>query len=85
MPQLISCSLFKGNKFNIKSLNQRELVPKHFKSGTSQRGFAEMASLSPSTVQHIIQRFVRENRIEDKRRKAPNTIFNDHEEHRIVR
>jgi len=61
------------------TIEQRELVLKHFKSGKSQRIIAEMVSLSPSTVQYIIQRFVRENRIVDKGRKGPNKIFNDHE------
>lgn len=67
------------------TIEQRELVLKYFKSGKSQRIIAEMVSLSPSTVQYIIQRFVRENRIADEGRKAPNKIFNDHEERRNVR
>ncbi|KAH8270914.1 hypothetical protein KR026_004632 [Drosophila bipectinata] len=67
------------------TIEQRELVLKHFKDGKTQRAIAEIVCLSPSTVQCIIQRFVRENRVADKGRIAPNKIFDDHEERRIVR
>lgn len=36
-------------------------------------------------MQYIIQRYVRENRIEDKGRNAPNKIFSDNDERWILR
>lgn len=67
------------------TIEQRELVLKHFKNGHSRRKIAEMVSLSDSTVQSIIYRFVRENRMHDKGRNAPNKIFNKTDERHIVR
>lgn len=67
------------------TIEQRELVLKHFKNGHSRRKIAEMVSLSDSTVQSIIYRFVRENRTHDKGRNAPNKIFNQTDERFIVR
>lgn len=67
------------------TIEQRELVLTHFKNGKTQRNIAEMVNLSPSTVQYIIQRFVRENRVADKGRNAPNKTFTELEERRIVR
>lgn len=67
------------------SIEQRELVLKHFQNNKSVRKFAECVGLSPETVQCIIQRFVRENRIENKGRNAPNKIFNESDERWIVR
>lgn len=67
------------------TIEQRELVLNHFKNGKTQRHIAEMVKLSPSTVQYIIQRFVRENRVADKGRNAPNKTFTELEERRIIR
>lgn len=67
------------------TIEQREIVITHFKNGHSRRKIAEMVCLSDSTVQHIITRFVRENRTHDKGRKAPNKIFNPTDERYIVR
>lgn len=67
------------------SIEQRELVLKHFQNNKSVRKIAECVGLSPETVQCIIQRFVRENRIENKGRNAPNKIFNESDERWIVR
>lgn len=59
------------------SLEKRELVLEQFKKGMSQRRIAELVNLSSSTVQHIIERFVRENRVINKGRQAPNKIFTE--------
>lgn len=67
------------------TIEHRELVISHFKNGHSRRKIAEMVRLSDSTVQSIISRFVHENRIHDKGRKAPNKIFNETDERYIVR
>lgn len=67
------------------SIEKRELVIKHFQSGKTQKQIAEMVDLSSSTVQYIIQRFVRENRVHNKGRKAPNKIFNETDERWILK
>lgn len=67
------------------SIEIRELVIKHFQSGKTQKQIAEMVDLSSSTVQYIIQRFVRENRVHNKGREAPNKIFTEHDERWILR
>ena len=67
------------------TIEQRELVLNHFKNGHSRRKIAEMVCLSDSTVQSIISRFVRENRVHDKGRTAPNKIFTAADERYITR
>ena len=67
------------------TIEQRELVLKHYKDGHSRRKIAEMCNMCDSTVQSIIYRFIRENRTEDKGRNAPNKIFNSTDERYIVR
>lgn len=67
------------------TIEQRELVLNHFKKGLSVRKIADAVNLVHSTVHNIIHRFIRENRVENKGRKAPNKIFNPHEERMIVR
>ena len=67
------------------SIEKREDVIRLFKEGKSQRNIAEILALSSSTVQHIIERFRRENRVENKSRSAPNKIFTDAEKRWIVR
>jgi len=67
------------------TIEQRELVIHHFQDGKSVRKIAEITHLSASTVQHIVERFVHENRLENKGRKAPNKIFNESDERYIVR
>lgn len=67
------------------TIEQRELVLSHFKNNYSRRNIAEMVGLSGSTVQSIISRFVHENRVHNKGRKAPNKIFNSTDERYIIR
>lgn len=67
------------------TLEKREVVIQHFKDGKTQKQIGEMVNLSASTVQYIIQRFVRENRVADKIRKAPNKIFTESDERWILR
>lgn len=67
------------------SIEKRELVITHYKNGKSQKKIAEIVDLSISTVQYIIQRFVRENRVVDKARDAPNKIFREADERWILR
>lgn len=67
------------------TVEQRELVLYHFKNGISQRKIAAIVNIKPPTVQKIIQRFVHENRLENKGRQAPNKIFTDADERYIVR
>lgn len=67
------------------SIEQRELLIKHFQDGKTQKTIAENVNLSASTVQHIIQRFVREKRVADKGRDAPNKIFTEADERWILR
>ncbi|XP_053968350.1 uncharacterized protein LOC128869773 [Anastrepha ludens] len=67
------------------TIEQRELVMKHLQSGKSQRKIAEIVCLSSATVQNIIERFVNENRVQNKARCAPNKIFDERDERLIVR
>lgn len=67
------------------TLELRELILNHYKEGTSQRQIAMMVKIPKTTVQGIIARFVRENRVADKGRVAPNKIFDEMAERKIVR
>ena len=67
------------------TIEQRELVINKFKNGKSVRQIGEIVNLSASTVQHIIERYLHENRVESKGRSAPNKIFSASEERYIVR
>lgn len=67
------------------TIEERELVINHFNSGYSQRKIAKMVNKSQGTVQHIIERFNKENRITNKSRKAPNKIFTEYDERWILR
>ena len=67
------------------TFEQRKLVINHFQKGLSRRKIAEAVNMSPATVQHIINRFVHENRLEDKGRSAPNKIFTPADERTIIR
>nr|CAA44764.1 Uhu [Drosophila heteroneura] len=67
------------------TIEQRNLILEHFKIGYSHRQIAKMVNLSTTTVFNIIRRFVDENRIEDKGRKAPNKIFTEQEDRRSIR
>ncbi|XP_037949571.1 uncharacterized protein LOC119680697 [Teleopsis dalmanni] len=66
------------------SIEKRELVLEYFKKGIPQRKIGEIVNISSSTVQHIIERFLHENRIENKGRKAPNKIFTEKESRYLV-
>ena len=79
---LISYILIMGRRTSVE---KRELVITHFKNGKTQKQIAEIVNLSCSTVQYIIQRYVREGRIADKSRKAPNKIFTEADELWILR
>lgn len=84
--EIISVVILVANRMGRRtSIEKREIVVKHYKEGKTQKAIAEIVDLSPSTVQYIIQRFVRENRIADKGRKSPNKIFNEADERWIIR
>lgn len=57
------------------TIDQRELVIHHFKNGQSQRKIAEMINLAASTVQHIIERFLRENTVKTRAEKHQITFL----------
>lgn len=67
------------------TVKERNLIITHFRNGHSQRKIAKMVNKCPSTVQHIIERYSNENRLENKSRVAPNKIFNYREERWIIR
>lgn len=67
------------------TVEQRELVIHHFKIGKTQRKIAEIVNIPLSTVQHILERFLRENRVKDKGRIAPNKILTPSDERWIIR
>lgn len=67
------------------TIEERNLIITHFRNGYSQRNIAKMVNRYPSTVQHIIERYNNENRVENKSRVAPNKVFNVREERWIVR
>lgn len=67
------------------TISERNLVITHYRNGYSQRDIAKMTNKCPSTVQHIIERYRDEDRVENKSRLPPNKIFNEREERWIVR
>lgn len=67
------------------TFQERELVIYHFKLGKSKRDIAKIVNKSPSTVQHIIERFRRENRIASKLKKSPKKAFSERDERWIVK
>lgn len=66
-------------------VEQRSLVIHHFKIGKTQRKIEEIVNMPSSTVQHIIERFLRENRVKDNGRIAPNKILTPSDERWIIR
>lgn len=62
---------------------EREVVIHHFMLGKSKRAIANIVNKSPSTVQHIIERF-RENRIGNKVRISPKKAFSERDERWIL-
>ncbi|XP_022219522.2 uncharacterized protein LOC111072153 [Drosophila obscura] len=66
------------------TIAQRMLIIAHFKNGYSHGKIASMVNMARSSVQTIITRFVRENRVHNKFRKATNKIFTELEETMIV-
>lgn len=67
------------------ALEIRELILHHYKEGASQRQICEKVNVPKSTIQGVISRFVHENRVADKERIAPNKIFNETDERKIIR
>lgn len=67
------------------TIEQRKLVVHPCKSGKTHRRIGEILNLSSSSVQHIIERYSKENRIENKGRIAPNKILSTCDERWIIR
>lgn len=67
------------------TLEERQLVIFHHKKNKSQREIAKILNRSASTIQHIIERYNRENRVKNKRKISPKKKFNEHDERWIVR
>lgn len=67
------------------TLEIRELILHHYKEGVSQRQICEKVNVPKSTIQGVISRFLHENRVADKGRIAPNKIFNEKDERKIIR
>lgn len=67
------------------TIEVREIIINNFKNGKSYRQISEIVNRSVSTIQDIIKRYVKENRLENKARKANNKIFNQHDERWILR
>ena len=64
---------------------ERQIVIRNFESGRSFREIGKIINRSSSTVQYIIKRYRKENRITNRPRKAPNKKFNEHDERWIRR
>lgn len=67
------------------TVSERNLIITHHRNGYSQRDISKMVNKCSSTVQHIIERYRNENRVENKSRLAANKIFTEREERWIVR
>lgn len=63
----------------------RELVIYHFIKGKSQRKIAAIVNLASSTVHHIIERLLHENRVQNKGRKASSKILSASDERWVLR
>ena len=48
------------------TISERNLIITHHRNGYSQRDIAKMVNKCPSTVQHIIERYWNENRVQNK-------------------
>ncbi|XP_026849668.1 uncharacterized protein LOC113566779 [Drosophila persimilis] len=66
------------------TIDKRLLVITYYQNGYSYGKIGGMVNMARSSVQAIVTRFVRENRVCYKSRKAPNKIFTEHEETMIV-
>ncbi|XP_033239564.1 uncharacterized protein [Drosophila pseudoobscura] len=66
------------------TIDKRILVITCYQNGYSYGQIGDMVNMARSSVQAIVTRFVRENRVCYKSRKAPNKIFTEHEETMIV-
>ncbi|XP_033244790.1 putative uncharacterized transmembrane protein DDB_G0285049 [Drosophila miranda] len=66
------------------TLEKRQLVITHYQNGFSYGKIGNMVNMARSSVQSIVTRFVRENRVCYKSRKPQNKIFTQHEETLIV-
>ena len=67
------------------TISEKNLIITHHRNAYSQRDIAKMVNKCPSTVQHLIERYRKESRVQNKSRLAPNRIFNEREERWIVR
>lgn len=81
----MKCQLTKIQMSRRTTIEQRELVLNNFKNGHSQRKIAEMVNINAPTVQKLIERFIRENRVHNKGRRPPNKIFTEQDERHIWR
>lgn len=56
------------------TLEERQLVIFHHKKNKSQREIAKILNRSASTIQHIIERYNRENRVKNNSKGSPKKI-----------
>jgi len=67
------------------TVRERELIVQQFNRGKSYREIGELFQKSHSTVQHIVERYKRENRLCNKKRKSPKKLLSDADERWILR
>ena len=67
------------------TVQKREIVIRLFKSGKSQRKMSKVANRSSSTVQHIRERYRKDNRIINKVRTSPKTSITQQDERWLLR
>ena len=67
------------------TVKERELVIHHFKKGKALREIAEIMNRSRSTIQHVVERYKKENAVLRKITKSIKGIFIEKEETWILR
>lgn len=67
------------------TVRERELIIQQFNRGKSYREIGDLFQKSHATVQHIVERYKRENRLINKKRKSPKKILSDADERWILR
>lgn len=67
------------------TIEQRDSVFDHYKTGKTKRSIAEIWKIPSPTVQHLIERLVRGNRVKNKGRKAPNEILTASDERWVIK
>lgn len=67
------------------TIEERKLIIFHYENNKTFRKISEICNKPLATVQHIIERYKQENRINSKTRISPKKIFTPHDERWIVR